>query len=62
MIEPLRSFVSRLPLLRQRQTPVLQRLGRSAPVLRHQPTRHSGRRAEKGAHDIFDYRVSFNMT
>uniref|UniRef100_A0AAQ4QH29 Rho family GTPase 1 n=1 Tax=Gasterosteus aculeatus aculeatus TaxID=481459 RepID=A0AAQ4QH29_GASAC len=38
----------RFSVLRQRQTALLQRLRRSAPVLRHQPAGRGGRRAEEG--------------
>ncbi|CAF94700.1 unnamed protein product, partial [Tetraodon nigroviridis] len=37
------------PVLRQRPPSLLQRLGRSSPVLRHQPARHRRRRAEEGS-------------
>ena len=43
---------SRFPILWQRQTPLLQRLRRSALMLWHQPTRHSGRGAEEGIYII----------
>lgn len=44
--------LSRLSVLRQRQTPLLQWLWRSAAVLWHQPTRHRRQRCEEGIHMI----------
>lgn len=42
--------LSRFSVLRQRQTPLLQRLRRSALMLRHQPTRHSRQRTKEGTY------------